>query len=183
MGVPGLAEYRDTGSGRVSGQSRTGRVSGLREWLSIGTVREWPSIGTKRDLLQNSYRDALRDSHRRSYLDTQPRRDTEGLVAGLAAGLGLGRAAKLVPGRAAGLLLKLVPGRAAGLALGLVLGLEAVSKGNSRVKIEQRRRVQHLENFRIFRVPVRPKRRDSVSINFFLYFFCFFVHTPQTIYN
>lgn len=54
--------------------------------------------------------------------------------------------------------------------MGLVAGLEEVLKGNSRVNIEQRRRVQHLEKFRILRVPVRPKRRDSVS-GFFSFFF------------
>jgi hypothetical protein len=38
-----------------------------------------------------------------------------------------------------------------------------VLKGNSRVKIEQRRRVQALrKKNRFFRVPVRPKRRGTL---------------------
>jgi hypothetical protein len=62
----------------------------------------------------------------------------------------------------------------------LIAGLKAVLKGNSRVEIGQRRRVQHLEFFWLFRVPVRPKRRDSASTrrdSFFLFFF--FVQTPE----
>ena len=74
-----------------------------------------------------------------------------------------GRAAKLAPGRAVGLLLKLVPGLEAGprtgtrsgtscrRVVGLVAGHEELLKSNSRVKIGQRRRVQHLEKFRLFR--------------------------------
>jgi hypothetical protein len=62
----------------------------------------------------------------------------------------------------------------------LVAGLEAVTKGNSRVKIGQRRRVQHLEKFRLFRVPVRPKRRDSVLIFFWVDFFVHWCTLPET---
>lgn len=90
-------------------------------------------------------------------------RDSPGLAeyrdkAGLAAGVGLGRAAKLVPGRAAG----------------LALGLEAVSKGNSRVKIEQRRRVQHLEKFRIFQGAGKAKE-EGLCFDYIFFFNIFFV--------
>jgi hypothetical protein len=61
----------------------------------------------------------------------------------------------------------------------LIAGLEAVTKGNSRVKIGKRRRVQHLEKFRLFRVPVRPKRRDSVLIIFLVDFFVLWCTLPK----
>lgn len=150
--------------------ARSGRVSGLTAPLDHAGTR----TGIKRDLLQNSYRDALRDSHRRSYRNTQPRRDTEELVAGQSgtscgarAGTRYETPAETRSGTSC---------RARTRTRLVVARLEAVSKGNSRVKIEQRRRVQHLEKFRIFRVPVRPKRRDFRLI-YFLYFFLFFLCT------
>jgi hypothetical protein len=65
----------------------------------------------------------------------------------------------------------------------LVAGLGEVLKGNSRVNIEQRRRVQHLEIFWILRVPVRPNRRDSVSGFFSFFSVIFFLCTLPNIYK
>jgi len=57
-----------------------------------------------------------------------------------------------------------------------------VLKGNSRVKIEQRRRVQALgKKNRFFRVPYGKAKEEGDSVLilfFFVNFFCFLVHTP-----
>ncbi len=165
---PALRAIRDSPGGGTWPDSGPARVPGLTAPLDHAGTR----TGTKRDTLRDLGGDALRgscwNSHRDSHRDSY--RDSWRDKAGRATGLGRGRAA--------GLLLKLVPELVLGLVpelvLGLVARLEAVLKGNSRVEIGQRR-VQHLEKFRLFRVPVRFR---FFSLLLFTYF-CFFLCTPE----